>query len=103
MFALDGRVVGLEVFDAAATWRRFAPKVFRSYGLDALDAGTRMEQADVDVPGWLRAVAAAPVAEFPSIGLGRDARFKDPRISGGALVVGQGMVHCAAFDSAAWK
>ena len=31
-FALDGRIVGLEVFDAAETWRRFSPKVTAATG-----------------------------------------------------------------------
>jgi hypothetical protein len=102
-FALDGRIVGLEVFDAAETWRRFSRKVYRSYGLDALDAGTRMDDAQIDIDRWLQIVAAAPVAQFPAVGLGQDARFEHPRISGGALVVGQSMIHCAAFDAAAWQ
>jgi ARG and Rhodanese-Phosphatase-superfamily-associated Protein domain len=102
-FALDGRIVGLEVFDAAETWRRFSPKVYRSYGLDALDAGTRVDDAQIDIDRWLQIVATAPVAQFPAVGLGQDARFEHPRISGGALVVGQSMIHCAAFDAAAWQ
>jgi len=102
-FAIDGRLVGLEVFDAAETWRRFSPKVFRSYGLDAVDAGTRVAEAQIDIDTWLQMVAAAPVAQFPSIGLGQDARFEHPRISGGALLLGQTMIHCAAFDAAAWQ
>jgi hypothetical protein len=102
-FALDGRIVGLEVFDAVETWRRFSRKVHRSYGLDALDAGARVADGSVDVNQWLQMVAAAPVAQFPSIGLGQDARFEHPRVSGGALVVGQTVIHCAAFDAAAWQ
>lgn len=102
-FALDGRIVGLEVFDAAETWRRFSRKVYRSYGLDALDAGTRVHDGPIDIDRWLQMVAAAPVAQFPSIGLGQDARFEHPRITGGALLVGQTMIHCAAFDGEAWQ
>ncbi len=103
VFALDGSVLGLEVFDVADTWRRFARKVYRSYGLDALDPGTLLHDGSIDVHEWLQAVATAPVARFPSIGLGQDARFEHPRVSGGALIVGQTMIHCAAFDLAAWQ
>jgi hypothetical protein len=102
-FALDGHVVGLEVFDAAETWRRFSRKVYRSYGLDALDAGTRVHDGSTDIGHWLQMVAATPVAQFPSVGLGQDARFDHPRISGGALVVGQKVIHCAAFDAEVWQ
>jgi hypothetical protein len=92
-----------QVFDAAETWRRLSRKVYRSYGLDALDAGTRVHDGSIDINRWLQIVAATPVAQFPSIGLGQDARFEHPRISGGALVVGQTMIHCAAFDAEAWQ
>jgi len=102
-FALDGRVVGLEVFDAAETWRRFSRKVYRSYGLDALDAGTGVHDGSIDIHQWLQMVAAAPVALFPSIGLGQDARLEHPQVSGGALVVGETLIHCAAFDAKAWQ
>jgi len=103
VFALDGHIVGLDVFDAAETWLRFSHKLYRSYGLDALDAGARVDDASVDIHRWLQMVAAAPVAQFPSIGLGQDARFDHPHISGGALVVGEIMIHCAAFNAAAWR
>ena len=102
-FALDGRVVGLEVFDAAETWRRFSRKVYRSYGLDALDAGTGVHDGSIDIHQWLQMVAGAPVAQFPSVGLGQDVRFEHPRMSGGALVVGQTLIHGAAFDVQAWR
>jgi len=103
VFALDGHIVGLEVFDTVDTWQRLSRKVCRSYGLDALDAGTRVHDEPNNIHGWLQMVAAAPVAQFPSIGLGQDARFEHPRVSGGALVVGETMIHCAAFNAAAWR
>ena len=103
VFALDGRIVGLEVFDAAETWRRLSGKVYRSYALDALDSGSRVAASAIGVHEWLQMVAAAPVSQSPSIGLGEDARFDNSEFSGGALVVGQRLIHCAAFDAAAWK
>jgi ARG and Rhodanese-Phosphatase-superfamily-associated Protein domain len=103
VFALDGRIVGLEVFDAAETWRRLSRKVYRSYALDALDAGSRVAASPLSVHEWLQMVAMAPVSQSPSIGLGQDARFDDARLSGGALVVDQSLIHCAAFDAAAWR
>jgi hypothetical protein len=103
VFALDGRIVGLEVFDAADTWRRLSRKVYRSYALDALDAGSRVGDLRIGVHEWLQMVAAAPVSQSPSIGLGQDARFDDSQLSGGALVVDDGLIHCAAFDAGAWR
>jgi hypothetical protein len=102
-FALDGRLVGLEVFDNPETWRRFSRKVYHSYGLDALDTGARVQNGSDDIAQWLKVIAAAPVAQFPSVGLGQDVRFEHPRVSGGALVVDQTVIHCAAFDATAWQ
>ena len=103
MFALDGRIIGLEMFDAAETWRRFSRKVYRSYGLDALDSGARVDERPLDIHEWLQEIAASAIAEFPAVGLGRDVRFEHPRVSGGALIVSETLVHCAAFDNAAWR
>ena len=37
VFLVNGRVVGLELFDAPSTWRKLSPKLVRSYALDAID------------------------------------------------------------------
>ena len=37
VFFVNGRAAGLELFDAPRTWRTLAPKLIRSYALDALD------------------------------------------------------------------
>jgi hypothetical protein len=103
VFALDGRIVGLEVFDAAETWRRLSRKVYRSYALDALDEGSRVAASPLGVDEWLQMVAAAPVSQSPAIGIGEDARFDDAQIAGGALVVDRSVIHCAAFDATAWR
>lgn len=101
VFAIDGRIVGLELFDASRTWHRFARKVFRSYGLDALDNAVKAVGSSVEVGEWLQELATARLVEFPSIGLGQDVRLEGGQFSGGALTIGQAVVHCAAFDSAA--
>ena len=37
VFLVNGRLGGLELFDAASTWRKLSPKLVRSYALDAID------------------------------------------------------------------
>jgi hypothetical protein len=39
VFFVNDRAAGLELFDARRTWRTLAPKLIRSYALDALDQG----------------------------------------------------------------
>lgn len=68
IFAINGRLVGLELFDAPATWRKLAPKLLRSYAVDAIDKsgegtdgslsdearrfyGVHLEGRCVDAPG----------------------------------------------------
>ena len=34
---VNGRLAGLELFDAPSTWRKLWPKLVRSYALDAID------------------------------------------------------------------
>jgi ARG and Rhodanese-Phosphatase-superfamily-associated Protein domain len=37
VFVVDGRLAGLELFDASSIWRKLSPKLVRSYALDAID------------------------------------------------------------------
>ena len=46
VFFVNGRAAGLELFDAPRTWRTLAPKLIRSYGLDALDRGDNLVQSN---------------------------------------------------------
>jgi hypothetical protein len=73
IFAIRGHVAGLEIFDSPDTWRRQAPKVIRSDGLDAIDASAA--NTDSRSPReFLDALALLPARESQAIGLGRGAR-----------------------------
>jgi hypothetical protein len=107
MFAIDGVIVGLDLFDSPATWRKLMPKLVHSYGLDALDRaprrrfdsdeGDKPRDAQPDPAKFLRAVARAKANEFPAIGLGTDLRIDGRRLAGGALTVDDNIVHLVAF------
>jgi hypothetical protein len=99
IFALDGRVRGLECFDAEATFRQALPKLVRSYALDAIEtprAAPRHARSE-EALALAEAVAAAETAALPAVGLGEDVRFTREGISGGALVADGRVVHLAAF------
>ena len=49
MFAIDGRIIGFDLFDCAETLRKLFPKLIRSYALDALDA-SRGEETEAKAP-----------------------------------------------------
>jgi hypothetical protein len=107
MFAINGVIVGLDLFDSPATWRKLMPKLVHSYGLDALDRTTRRGfdkdeeghplEAQPDPAKFLRAVRRAKATEFPAIGLGTDLRIDGRALAGGALAVDDGVVHLVAF------
>ncbi len=100
IFAIDGRIVGLELFDAPSTWQKLAPKLVRSYALDAIDrAGAPASPLAEEARAFMAAVAAAEPSRFPSTGVGIDLRLSSPRFNGAALVADDQAVHLSAFAS----
>lgn len=105
LFALNGRVVGLDLFDSPATLAAALPKLVESHALDALDAtaGTLTSPSAMspttppDPAAWLQAVAQAPVDRFPAVGEGEDWRLHDEQVTGGALVKEGRLIHLCAF------
>ncbi len=99
VFFVNGQPAGLELFDAASTWRRLSPKLVRSYGMDALD-GPRLPSRDTEATGpraFAMAVESSPSSVFPAIGEGEDVRLTAADISGAALVARGRVIHVSAF------
>lgn len=92
VFALDGKVMRMELFDSPDAFGRLFPKLLRSYGLGALSsrpgegcdapATSREEVADL-----LRLVADAKVTTFDGVGEGQDLRLEADGLTGAALEV----------------
>lgn len=107
VFVLDGVPIGLDLFDSPETWRKLAPKLTASYGLDALDRaeGQRVRQGlgteKVDATALLSRVTACQQERYPAVGLGEDVRLSGLRLSGGALVLDDRLVHLAVFSEEA--
>ena len=99
IFLIDGRIVGLELFDAPATWRTLAPKLIRSYAVDAIDRrrAPRSKVAADEAQRFLERVAESEASVFPGTGLGSDVRLSGPALSGAALAVSDRAVHISAF------
>jgi hypothetical protein len=99
IFALGGRVVGLEVLFSPDTFAKLLPKLIRSYALDAIEIPgdhSPLPPADSAV-SFLRQVAAAEVREFPAVGLGKTLRLQTNGIVGVGLWAEEALVHLAAF------
>ena len=104
VYAIGGRPRGLELFDRADTFRRLAPKLTRSYAVDAMeivpDARPRVEAADT--VSFIESVRALDLKEFPAVGEEIDVRLDGSAAVGAALVARARVVHLAAFAEGAW-
>jgi hypothetical protein len=100
IFAIDGKVVGMDLFDDPAIFERLLPKLVRSYALGAIgekaddDAD---EPALHDVSEFLQVLGAMEAKRFPAVGLGEDLRMQGNRIQAAALVHNGAAVHLCAF------
>lgn len=121
VFAFDGRIAGMDLFDKPETLVKLLPKLAKAYGIDALEAARRRQasrqrpdapaQAEsaetgsseaktVDrhaVGSWLRAAAGARFQKFPSAGLGEDVRIESKEAVGAGLIVQEQPVHVELF------
>ena len=105
LFAVDGRVVGLDLFDSPETFRKLFPKLLRSYGLDALESAgrekpakeTRISAAIADA--FLKRISSAKVEEFPALGEGTDLRLSGRNMTGAALAADGHIIHLSAFNT----
>ncbi len=100
-FALDGKIVGIELLATESAFRTVFRKLVRSYAFDALeDAGSAAAPAPVesDVKAFLVRIAASGADAAESVGLGEDVRIQGEGCAGHALVHGNAVFHLAAFD-----
>jgi hypothetical protein len=97
--AIDGKVVGLELFDSAATFSKYLDKLVRSYAFDALetDDGKARAPSAKAVERFLAKVRAAVAERFDALGEGEDIRLSGDGVAGGALAAGGRVVHLAGF------
>jgi hypothetical protein len=105
VFAIGGKVSGLEFFDSPDTLRKLWPKLMRSYGLDALDGagmvGEKEEKPpDVgpnDVEAFLRNLVGSEAKHYPAVGEGEDIRLSNVGLTGAALAARGRVVHLNAL------
>ena len=99
VFFINGRVAGLELFDAASTWRAISPKLVRSYAIDAIDR-PRTEVATPSpesAKAFCTALASSAGSSFPATGMGDDVRLTGVQVMGAALVAEGRAMHVSGF------
>ncbi len=97
--AVDGKVVGLEVFDSAAVFAKYFEKLVRSYAMDAIETanGKTLAPPEEEVRRFLEKMKAAAAERFAALGEGEDLRLSGEGIAGGALAAGGRVVHLAGY------
>ena len=103
MFAIDGEIEGMDLFDATDTFATMLPKLARSFAIDAIETASQetkpLQQSSATQ--FLDRVAAAQADTYPGVGLGTDVRLSAQLVAGGALVHEDKLIHLAAFRTGA--
>ena len=103
MFALGGKIRGIEAFEHPAMLRKVLPKLVRSWAMDALSIERAGEEPQApEVERRLGELAALSLSEHPAVGLGREVRFESQRVTGGALLHEGRVVHLCALAEVAF-
>ncbi|KAA3630820.1 MAG: hypothetical protein DWQ08_05675 [Proteobacteria bacterium] len=98
VFAIGGRIVGVDLFAHPSTFSRLFHKLLSGYAIDAMEMPGSDRRAGVDAArGFLDQVAGCAPAEYPAVGLGTDLRYHDGGLTVAALVRGEEPVHICAF------
>lgn len=99
-FAINGKAVGVEVFESQNIAREYLPKVIRSYALDAMAQSgandTRSVEAE-EVSRLIDNICTAESRHTPSLGIGSDFRIDSPDLTGAALVRDGSVIHLGVF------
>ena len=100
LFAINGRFVGVELFDSDSTCSKYLEKIASGFALDAIDYFTPIYPVatDDEARRFLEHVGAARQARFDAIGLGQDVRLDGQNCTGAALVLQGKVVHFCGFD-----
>lgn len=99
VFVVNGSVIGLELFDSPATYRKVSGKLVESFALDALDVdvpGTQ-DLKGSSVPEFLDQLRAADERRFKAVGLGNDFRIESDAVLAAGLEVDGRVIHLSAF------
>jgi hypothetical protein len=99
VFAIDGKVEGLELFDSPETFSKMFEKLVRSYALDALEtAGSPSAVPSIsEAKAFLDELANARAQQYCAIGLGEEIRINTDVLIAGGLYVDETLVHLVAF------
>ncbi len=100
IFAINGKVVGLDSFAKPETCSEVFKKLVQSYALDAIDWFDPKKEHKVlkgDVTKFLKASDKTEVESRPSVALGTDYRMTSNKLTGFALALDDQVLHLSMF------
>jgi hypothetical protein len=98
MFAVNGNILGLDLFNSPATLAAVLSKLVESFALDAIDnKAVDRDVTSEEMERFLEETAMANVEPFPAVGEGEDLRLQGGHLTGGALVNRGRAIHICVF------
>ncbi|MGQ0658198.1 MAG: ARPP-1 family domain-containing protein [Chromatiales bacterium] len=100
VFAVNGEIAGLELFDSPSAFAKYLSMLVESYAVDALDVPEVKREAPSKqaAEAFIDRVRRASVQSFPGVDLGEDVRLTGENLTGGALIAEGRVVHLSAFS-----
>ena len=89
---------GLELFDSVSTWSALMPQLVNSWAMDAIDAVRVAQFSKLQTRNIIEALCSGAWKVAPALGQGWDARRTEKRLTAGALLVEDELIHVAAFS-----
>ena len=103
-YAIGETLLGIDVFDSDATFRKLAPKLLTSYALDAMEVERPGASPDTRaVKAFVQSVRAAAYQPSTRVGVGEMVRLSAGDLVGAAPQVDGCCVHLAAFRRHAFE
>jgi hypothetical protein len=101
LFAIDGKVTGLECFASNDTFGRFFDKLIDSYAMDAIESADGNKSEPSVAPGkakaFIESLQKANGERHPVVSVGATISFESRIAKGAALADGQTVLHLSAF------
>ena len=99
MFAVHGKVQGLELFDNSQTFSHYLERLVSSYALSSFaDRGNIGAVETLNADKFIGKIKNAHTERFDALGEGDDLRLSGEAMTGGALLAEGRIVHLVAFD-----
>ena len=99
-FAVNGEILGVDLFETPTTFSKLWSKLAKSYAVDALEEVTedRKSLQPESVLEWIKSARCGKQEWFDSPGLGQDVRIEGDKLIGAALVAERQLVHLQLFQ-----